>query len=243
MADAASLPGPANCQREREITMTIWAIVPVKPMRLGKSRLARILTVDERARLTAQLLARTLEILDDVPEIERTLVISRDAAVLKIARQHHASTFGEGEKQDLNLAITRAAHVAAAQRARGILILPADLPFLEVEDVSTIVSALFPRGNLMYANGAQYRQRAIAIASDRHNDGTNALLVCPPTGFTFRYGTLSFDRHLEEAQRLGMAYHIVDSEGLKFDIDTEKDWYHYRTMLGEYESDIAQQVA
>ena len=39
--------------------MTIWAIVPVKPLRRGKSRLAGALSEDERTHLNQLLLEHT----------------------------------------------------------------------------------------------------------------------------------------------------------------------------------------
>ena len=40
--------------------MSLWAIVPVKPLRRGKSRLAGALTEEERATLNQELLQRKL---------------------------------------------------------------------------------------------------------------------------------------------------------------------------------------
>ena len=64
--------------------MTTWAIIPVKPLRDGKSRLAHLLSSNERAELTTNMLRRTLEVLNDVTDVFRTLVVSRDPAVLKL---------------------------------------------------------------------------------------------------------------------------------------------------------------
>src|SRR5690606_34511147 len=124
--------------------MTTWAVVPVKPLRYGKSRLAHILSPEERAALTTSMLNRTLETLNNVPGIFRSLVISRDPAALKIARNYGAYTYGEGDKQDLNVALTRAAHLAAAQEATGILVIPADLPLITVEDIEMMLPEVAP---------------------------------------------------------------------------------------------------
>jgi 2-phospho-L-lactate guanylyltransferase len=221
--------------------MKIWAIVPVKPLRDGKSRLAHILSADERAQLTTRILNRTLEVLRAAPQVYRTLVVSRDPAVLKLARQQGAYTFGEGEKSGLNMALTRAAHVAAAQSATGLLILPADLPLVSSGDVETLIASTLPalptvkRPDMQ--NGSAPKPlptpRIMAICPDRLEEGTNALYISPPTGFRFQFGAGSFDLHLQEGQRLGMNYHVVHSPGLKFDLDTEEDWYTYQTFLGE----------
>ncbi len=62
--------------------MTFWAIVPVKPLQRGKSRLAEVLTQEERLDLNRRLLAHTMDTLTAIPEIEHVLVISRDQAAL-----------------------------------------------------------------------------------------------------------------------------------------------------------------
>ena len=217
--------------------MTTWAIIPVKPLRYGKSRLSHILSPDERAQLTTKMLHHTLQVLDEVPAVYRTLVISRDPSALKLARQYGAFTYGEGDKQDLNLALARAAHIAASRDATGVLILPADLPLLGVEDVQMMLAGVTPRlpshnGTDLHSHGTSgyFLSRNVTICPDKDEDGTNALYVGPPLGFEFRYGKGSFARHLQEAERLGIPARVVHAPGLKFDLDTEEDWYTYQAL-------------
>ena len=227
--------------------MTTWAIIPVKPLRYGKSRLSHILTPDERAELTTRMLHRTLHTLNKVPGIYRTLVISRDPSALKLARKHGAYTYGEGDKQELNLALTRAAHIAAAQEASGVLIVPADLPLITVEDIEMMLAGVTPgppstrlaapgsRGNGSTLNNNSFNYhlaRNVTICPDKNEDGTNALYVNPPVGFEFGYGDGSFARHLKQAERLGMPVRVVHAPGLKFDLDTEDDWNTYLALSG-----------
>ena len=131
----------------------IWAIVPVKPLRESKSRLSGVLTPDERAELTSFLLQRTLRILRQIAAIDQVMVVSRDPAVLKIARQSHAVTLVEGSRPGLNVALLRAAYVAAAQRATSLLILPSDLPLLTVADVEMMLTGATPANGLRPGNG------------------------------------------------------------------------------------------
>src|SRR4030042_3354564 len=107
--------------------MTLWAIVPVKPLRRGKSRLAGVLNEDERTDLNSHLLAHTLETLVAIPEIEHVLVVSRDPAALALAREHGARTVQENGAPQLNIALARATIVVKIYNTRGVLILPADL--------------------------------------------------------------------------------------------------------------------
>ncbi|HSO27701.1 MAG TPA: NTP transferase domain-containing protein, partial [Anaerolineales bacterium] len=110
--------------------MTFWAIVPVKPLSRGKSRLSDVLTPEERTDLNRRLLSHTLDTLTAIPEIEHVLVISRDPSALALARDHGARTIQENGAPHLNIALTRATILAKEFGPRGILIVPADLPLI-----------------------------------------------------------------------------------------------------------------
>ncbi|MCB8943802.1 MAG: 2-phospho-L-lactate guanylyltransferase [Ardenticatenaceae bacterium] len=198
--------------------MTIWAIIPVKPLAQSKTRLAHLLSAHERAGLMRRFLQNALLTLNCVPAIGRILVISSDAAVLALARQHGAMTIIEQEARGLNTAVTQAAHYAQQHQAEGLLILPADLPFMQTADINHLLTVV-----------AQNTLPILAICTDSREDGTNALLLAPPTHFTFHYGQGSFHQHLQEAARLGYTPHIVTTPGLQFDLDTEADWHAYRS--------------
>ena len=67
------------------------------------------------------------------------------------------------------------------------------------------------------------RQPVVAIAPDRHNEGTNALLVCPPGLIRYAYGIGSFARHCELARQAGARLEIVHRPGLALDLDLPED--------------------
>ncbi len=210
--------------------MIIWAIIPVKPLYDSKSRLAHVLSPDERAALTSQILESTIDVLNSVNEIDRILVVSRDQKALKVARRRGATTYYETDKQGLNSALTRASHIAVAKRANCVLIVPADLPFVTKEEIETMIAQVTEEVVIGGNGDGDCQNRAIAICSDHNADGSNALLVCPPIGFKFQYGPNSYTLHLEEAARLGMSARIVEASGLKCDIDTEEDWRAYLSI-------------
>ena len=190
--------------------MTIWAIVPVKPLRRGKSRLAGTLSEDERAELNQSLLQHTLNTLTDIKELEQVLVISRDPHALTIARQHGARTVREDGQPELNTALTRATVVAKVHATRGVLILPADLPLISREDVLTLIEkAADPP--------------VVVIAPDRHGKGTNALLISPSGLIEYDFGENSFQRHCELARQAGARLEIVDLPSLGLDLDLPED--------------------
>lgn len=190
--------------------MTIWAIVPVKPLRRGKSRLAGTLSEDERAELNQSLLKHTLTTLSDIKELEQVLVVSRDPHALTIARQHGARTVREDGQPHLNTALTRATVVAQVYATRGVLILPADLPLISREDVLTLL-------------GKAVDPPVVVIAPDRHGKGTNALLISPSGLIEYDFGEGSFQRHCELAKQAGARLEIVDLPSLGLDLDLPED--------------------
>ena len=100
--------------------MSLWAIVPVKPLRRGKSRLAAALDPGERAQLNRTLLERTLKTLIDLEEVEQVLVVSRDSSALALARELGARTVQEDGAPSLNTALRRATVVAQVYASRGV---------------------------------------------------------------------------------------------------------------------------
>lgn len=191
--------------------MTIWAIVPVKPLRRGKSRLAGTLTEDERTELNRQLLAHTLETLKKTPEIEQTLVISRDPQALAVAREFDARTVLEDGSPHLNTALERATVVAKVYATSGVLILPADLPLISREDIQKLVSV------------ANQYERVVVITPDRHKEGTNALLISPAGIIEYDFGPNSFSRHCERARKAGARLEICILPSIELDLDLPED--------------------
>ncbi len=190
--------------------MTLWAIVPVKPLRRGKSRLAGSLTEDERAELNRRLLERTLKTLTELKQVEQVLVVSRDSSALAIARELGARTVQEDGAPALNTALKRATVVAQVYASRGVLVIPADLPLLSGEDIL----ALIERAT---------NPPVVVIAPDRHGKGTNALLLSPANLIEYDFGGDSFKRHCERARQAGARLEIVNLPSLGLDLDLPED--------------------
>jgi 2-phospho-L-lactate guanylyltransferase len=188
--------------------MTIWAIVPVKPLRLGKSRLSSVLSDDERAILNRMFLEQTLDILRETPMVVQTLVVSRDPAALAIAREFGARTVLEDGTPNLNSALTRATMLARNYATRGVLVLPADLPLLTQSDLLAFFEHIS-------------KPPCMLITPDRHLDGTNALLMAPGGLVPYDFGPGSFARHCARAKSIKARLEIVRNEHIA-DLDLLK---------------------
>jgi 2-phospho-L-lactate guanylyltransferase len=202
-----------------EAAVTIWAIIPVKPLSRAKSRLESVLSPAERQQLAETMFRRVLAAVKETPQVAGTLVISRDTRALAIARDMSAHTVQESGAPELNNALMRATQVVAGWRGGAVLILPADLPLITPEDLGGMIEI------------GQDLQSVI-IATDQNEDGTNAMLIRPPGLIDYAYGPGSFQRHVALAQEAGAKVKRYYSDRLALDIDVPADLEAYYRLSG-----------
>jgi 2-phospho-L-lactate guanylyltransferase len=199
--------------------MSVWVIIPVKPLTRAKSRLSAVLSAEQRQQLAEMLLRHVIATVRQVPEVVGTLVISRDTKALAIARDAGTYTVQESGAPELNNALMRATSVVAGWGGSAVLVLPADLPLISSEDVRNLVElGLEPH--------------TIVLATDHQEDGTNAMLVRPPGLIPYAFGPGSFARHLKLAQDVNANVHVYSSERMMLDIDVPADLLVYERIAG-----------
>lgn len=200
--------------------MSLWAIVPVKPLRRGKSRLSDILSEEERNQLNQHLFTHTIEVLKKVDAISDILVVSRDSYVLTQSREMGVRTVTENGTPELNNALLRASLFSKAFSTEGVLIVPADLPLLTAEDVDDFLQK-------------RTQPPMIVITSDRRQEGTNMLLIDPPELLTFSFGENSFHRHCSLAESRGAQVIVHESERIALDLDIPADYELLSTKISD----------
>lgn len=197
--------------------VSLWAIIPIKPLKNAKSRLSPVLQPEQRYELAQAMFRHVLAVTTTVQHVTGVLVISRDTEALAIARELGAKTLQEGALSNLNPALLRATMVVKSWRADAVLILPADLPFINADDIRAMI--------------ARAEERTLVIATDRERDGTNALLLRPPGVIEYEYGAGSYARHLRQAERAGLRISVYESERMTLDIDVPADLGIYQEIL------------
>lgn len=185
-------------------------MVPMKALGQAKSRLGRALSAEARAALSLKMFAHVLTAVAPVFGARRVLIVSRDPAVLAMARGLRLRTLRETRAGDLNAALAEGAAFAAARGAGGVVFMFGDLPLVTAEDVRALVAA-------------SCGGRRVVAAPDRADAGTNALFVAPPGAIRLRFGQDSFRRHRREVLARGLPWAACRRRGLAFDVDHPTD--------------------
>ena len=188
--------------------MRVFAVVPVKDLWGTKSRLKPILDPGARAGLTLYMMGRVVSAISGAG-VENVCVVSPDRIVLDEARERGATPLLQ-ESRGLNPALEEGRRWAMERGGSSLLILPADLPLVDAEDVSAVLESVG-------------ETPSIAISPDGTRSGTNALLLRPPDIMPFVFGPGSYEAHLLAARERGLDIRICERPHLAFDLDTAED--------------------
>ena len=200
----------------------IVAVVPIRSLRHGKSRLSPVLENEARQTLLRRVADRVVAAAVDSGLIETVLVVSPDAGTLAWAAEAGPSVVAVPQPEDrpgLNGAIDAGRAWALDHGASAVVSLFADLPLIVADDIRGLVA----------------RTEPVVLGPDRRGEGTNALLLRLAgrgSEFAFAFGEGSLAKHLEEARRLGLDTALHDATGIGFDLDTPDDWSDFMHVNG-----------
>ena len=183
----------------------VVAVVPLKNLKLAKSRLSNILAEGERQELVLAMFDDVLVSLKESHFIEKIFLVA-DKYFNPVA---DVKMITEIKNRGYDEAIIEALKDSRVNQAQAMLILPADLPLVSREELNTLIR--------------DQEDRSIRIAGARDQDGTNALVMKPPHLLATSFGVGSFKRHKKFAKALSVKIEEVNLPGLSFDVDTEKD--------------------
>jgi 2-phospho-L-lactate/phosphoenolpyruvate guanylyltransferase len=200
--------------------MHTFAIIPVKPLAAGKSRLATQLSHRDRLRLNRFLFDRTLATATEYPGADRTIVVSRSDEVLDMARSRGMIILREAGGTGLNAALGQATRMAMTLQAGAVLVLPVDLPLTTPDRLRAVVE--------------DHAGPVLVLVPDRHGSGTNLLYQRPIRLTVYQFGSRSIDRHSESGSAAGLRVIVRRDPTLGLDIDVPNDlaeWMERRRFL------------
>ncbi|MFN4336790.1 MAG: 2-phospho-L-lactate guanylyltransferase [Candidatus Nitrosocaldus sp.] len=192
--------------------MRVCAVIPVKNLARGKSRLAPLLSVEERINLSIAMLRDMLECLCSSPYINTIVIVSSDLLVKDIAEEYDAVLVVEDKDEyGVNNAVTLADSITKDYDAS--IVLPHDLPLIGVIDLAMLYNAML------------HNTRCVIITPSSRLDGTNVLLRRPPNIIKTHYDEDSYILHVREALASNASVKILLSRRLMFDVDEPDDLY------------------
>ncbi len=195
-------------------SQNVIAIVPMKPLSKGKSRLGKLLSAEQRADLALGMLRRVLLAIK-AASVETIWVVGGDERVRRMTLNLGGNLIEELGR-DLNDTLKKAFELAFEQGSSALYV-AGDLPFLKPGDIISMIQSSRRRGN-------------VTLAPARRDGGTNAILV--PLGVPLQpeLGQGSFMKHLTQAARLETSVAINSSPGLGFDLDIVDDLETFQHM-------------
>lgn len=189
--------------------MTTLAVLPIKSLEIAKQRLRDELDPTPRRALVESMFSDVLIALRRAKRVDQVLVISSDHNAQRIAGGYGAMVVEDDDS----------GHNAAALRgiARGVelgfdrvLLVPGDCPLLDPVELDELIAR-------------RVSTPSILIVPDRHDTGTNALLITPPDAMEPSFGPDSHERHINNARDAGVTADTVRVPSLGLDIDTPED--------------------
>ena len=196
----------------------IHIVLPMRTVSGGKARLGGALDAEEREELVLGMLLHTLTVLGEWEVSRRIHLVSPDPVVDAATRQAGADVSVHRQQgEGLNAGIRLGVSSARAEGAASLLVLPGDLPYLNVGALDELILAA-DAGMAAAAGGP-----LVAIAPSDARSGTNALLLRPPDVITPLFGADSFEAHLRAAESAAAAVQVVSDPVLGFDLDTPDD--------------------
>jgi len=196
--------------------MILAALVPVKDLSQAKTRLAQLLSAEERAALAGIMLAGVLEAVSGISPAAlegirlRRVIVTGHAPSAALGRRLGFEVLPEQSPRSESDSVDRASARLAEEGVNGVLRIPLDLPLIATEDLERLMVPI--------REGC-----AAVLVPSLSGTGTNALYRSPPTLFPSRFGPGSFALHEKEARRRAKDVRVLPLASLALDVDDPDD--------------------
>ena len=198
-------------------------LVPVKNLVNAKQRLSSILTPDERFALAQAMCEDVLQALSRWQNRPSVAVVTSDSFARDLAARFHFEVVADDNSGETN-AIEMATAVCRKRGAKSTLVVPADIPLIDISELQKIVDC------------APHFQGGAVLVPDAAGRGTNAAWRSPGDLFPMRFGNDSFLPHLAAANATGLPCVVLELPGIARDVDRPEDLRELAEASGERQS-------
>ncbi len=186
-----------------------YALVPVKELSHAKERLSPLLSPDQRHALAAAMLDDVVSALEHASNLERIVLVTRDAHAISLAGRRGFEVVDGGPDQGLTEAVEIGIRECRDRGASSLLFVPGDIPLLTPDDVDCVLE-----------HGTRHD---IVIVPSWDSRGTNTVLLAPPDVLPLQFSSWSFFPHVKQAKQAGLSYKVLRLPRVALDIDTPED--------------------
>ena len=190
--------------------MRTAAVLPVKNFGSAKQRFGALLGAGSRHALAQAMFMDVLASLRRVSGVQHIVIVASEPNV-EFAADEQVVILEDEAQEGQSSAALAGIRWAIGSGFDRVLMVPGDTPLLSAEEVDALL------------DGAEADGTAVVIVPDRHDTGTNALLLRPPRVIEPSFGPGSLERHVAAAQAAGVSHRIERVPSLAFDVDTADD--------------------
>jgi len=201
--------------------LNVYAIIPVKTFASSKKRLAGLLTVKERIKLSELMLKDVLSSVCNSKSICRVIVVSKDEHVFSVAKDYRVTFVQEEKELGVNAAV--ALTDAICKDSDASIVIPQDLPLILPSDI-----------DMLYDSARE--KRCVVVTPSYRLDGTNALLRKPWDIIGTHYDEDSYEIHVKKAGESKIPVKIVLNKRLMLDLDEPADILPILSVSSEAET-------
>jgi 2-phospho-L-lactate/phosphoenolpyruvate guanylyltransferase len=185
-------------------------LIPFKDPSRGKTRLATLLSEDERRRLAWAMFEDVASAASATTRPDRIILVSSFGPVVARARDLGWDVLTEEAQVSESASVDWASGILCERGFSAAMRLPADVPLVHAADIDDLLSIRIETPG------------AILVPS-REGSGTNAIIRTPPNLFPSRFGPDSLALHQQESVRVGVACVTVNNSRIALDIDEPAD--------------------
>jgi 2-phospho-L-lactate/phosphoenolpyruvate guanylyltransferase len=184
-------------------------LIPVKNLASAKQRLAGALDQHSRTELAQTMLRDVVEAVSGVPNRPPCALVTSDTFAVELARLYDLEVIPDLDNPGETAAIEMATSLCISRGIHSTLVIPADIPLIQPQELEQILANAQPEGSLL-----------VPAADGR---GTNAAFRRPANLFPLRFGNDSFKPHLAAARATGKPCTVLKFPGIGLDMDNPSD--------------------
>jgi len=188
--------------------LKIAAIVPVKTFSLAKTRLG--LSSQQKEDLCKIMLEEILHILSISPQIEKTVIVTKEEKAIELGKKYNAIIIPDKEEKSVNNAVALADKYLLENKFDASIVFPQDIPFIKTQDIDFMLNYKVP-------------PNFVIVVPSRRFDGTNALVRMPIDLMITHYDEDSYKIHMNTAKEYTRNVALVFVKRIMWDVDNMDD--------------------